>query len=157
MSVASDYADRQIDLSVLQWTRASGELLLRQRLAVNGGGRQVAGVLRLAQRFLLSLLTPRGSVRHYPSRGSTFLVELRAQRVRTASDLLGAASRGLVDVRRELAADERDTDPLDERFGGASVTRVELNSGTARVWFDLRSRDPSARIIMPVDLSLVPH
>lgn len=138
-----------------QGSQANGEVQLQQALVLPGSGGAIAtGIVKLGQRFLIELLTEQGSIPHRPARGSTFMVEIHSQYIRTPTELLGALARGLIDVRRNLLAEETATDPLDEQYGGASVVSVELQAGNAKVFIAVQSRDPDAVAILPIEVSL---
>src|SRR5690606_30103881 len=111
-----DYIGRTVDVVAFQGTQLRGEILLAQRLARPGTGGSVnTGIVKLGQRFLLELLTERGSMKHRPERGSSFMREVRSQRIRTVTELHAAFARGLLDVRRNLRGEDAEDDPLDEQ------------------------------------------
>jgi hypothetical protein len=153
--MSQSYIGRTVDVAAFQGTAVRGDVLLRQRLADEGeGGMIVTGVVKLGQRFLMELLTARGSMRHLPTRGSTFLPELQSGYVRTTTELFAAFSRALVDVRRNLKADERDDDPADEKLLSSEILSVELSGDGAVVSVRVTSQDPAAEAILPVSMSL---
>jgi hypothetical protein len=155
VSNLNDYIGRTVDILAFQGAKPRGETQLQQTLVAAGsGGAIVTGILKLSQRFLIELLTPRGSVPHRPTRGSSFMVEVSSQYIRTPMELEGAFARGLVDVRRNLQAEETADDPLDEQYGIAWVTSVEVQNGNAKIFIAIRSRDPAAVAILPIEVSL---
>lgn len=150
MSVA-EYVGRTVDIAAFQGMTLREKVLLRQALADPGlGGTIVTGIAKLGQRFLLELLTERGSMLYKERRGSTFMLEARRGSIRTQADLMAAFSRALLDVSRSLAAEEQETDAADERFGDAEIINVALFSGRAVVYVRVSSQDPQARVILPV-------
>lgn len=152
---AVDYVGRYVDLVVFHGTEAVGDVPLTQALTPPGqSGAVSTGIVKLGQRFLLELLTERGSVLYRPSRGSTFLTEVRSQRIRTVTDLRAALSRGLLDVRRNLQGEDSDKYPLDEQYGGAVVDHVTLHNGYARIYISVRSRDANVKVILPINISV---
>jgi hypothetical protein len=80
--------------------------------------------------------------------------EVQSQFIRNVTDLYSALARGLIDVRRNLQAEESEDDPLDERFGSAQIVNVELQAGNAKVFIAVSSRDPEAVAILPIEVSL---
>ena len=151
MTTIADYTDRLVDVSALQGAVATGEVELRMRLADDGeGGRIVTGIAKLGQRFLMELFTEKGSMTFQPATGSTFLTELRAGRVRTPGELIGAFHRAMLDVTRNLQAAEETTDPADELFASATVDRVRLSNTAAVMYITLSSQDPAAKAILPL-------
>lgn len=155
MSTLNDYIGKTVDIVAFQGSQPRGEVQLQQTFALPGTGGTIAtGIVKLGQRFLIEILTERGSLRHRPARGSTFMVEVRSQYIRTATELYAAFARGLLDVRRNLRAEESDSDPLDEQYGGAEIVSIELQAGNAKVFVAVRSRDPAAVAVLPIAVSL---
>lgn len=155
MSSVNQYIGRTVDVSAFQGSQPRGEVQLTQALALPGeSGQLISGIVKLGQRFLIELLTMKGSLRHRPERGSTFMIEVYGQRIRTVTDLYAAFARGLVDVQRNLTAEDRESDPLDEQYAGATITRAEFQGGQAKVFVAVRSRDAHAVAIMPITVSL---
>lgn len=154
MSIAN-YVGRTVDILAFQGSLPEGEVLLEQSLAVPGeGGRLTTGINKLGQRFLIELFTETGSKIYRPSRGSTLMLEARQGQIRTQTDLFAAFSRALIDVRRNLLSEETSNDPADERFGSAEIVSVELTPGRAKVFVAVSSRDPAAKFIAPITISL---
>jgi hypothetical protein len=156
LTTINDYVGRTVDVVAFQGTVPRGEVQLQQTLALPGTSGQVTtGIVKLGQRFLIELLTERGSLVHRPERGSTFMLEIRSQMIRTQTELYAAFARGLLDVRRNLRGEDRDSDPLDEQYVGAEIISVELSAGNAKVFVAVRSRDTSIpAAIMPIAVSV---
>ncbi len=155
MRSVTEFVGRQVDVVAFYGTQEQGEILLDQTLFIVGeSGRLTTGIVRLGQRFLIELLTERGSMKYRPERGSTFMLEVRRGQIRTQIDLFAAFSRGLIDVARNLRAYETDTDALDEKFGGSKITGVEFRPGEAKVHVEVRSQDPNVIAILPINVSL---
>lgn len=143
-----------IDLTLFHGTQLSGRVTLAQSLGGDTGrGTQLTGILKLSQNFLTELLQTSGSMPLRPRDGSSFMAEIYQGYIRTQADLLAAFTRALVDIESNLTARERDDDPLDERYGGATIRSVELYQGTAKIYIDLYSQDPNASATLPIETS----
>ena len=154
MSV-TDYIGRTIDVAAFQGQVRDGESQLLMDLAEPGtGGQILTGIVKLGQRFFMELLTERGTMIYRPDRGTLFLTELREGQVRSQVDLLGAFSRALIDVIRNLQNEETDSDPDDERIKSADVINVEFSPGEAKVFVEVASQDATAKEILPIKISL---
>jgi hypothetical protein len=126
-----------------------------QALADPGkSGTVLTGIAKLGQRFLMELLTKRGSMKFLPNRGCNFMLEAQLGYIRTQFDLLSSFSRALLDVKANLQAEELDTDPLDERFGSADIDSLEFDGSNAKIFIRVTSLDPNAIIILPVSTAL---
>jgi len=141
MTTIADYAGRDVDLAAYQGMLAGGERLLRMELVgPDHGGRIVAGIQKLAQRFLVLLLTEQGSVPHFPDQGCEFLTDARTGIFQAPLDVFTSFSSALVDIELQLLAAEAPEDPDDERFDSAEVLSVSLNAGNASVRVQVNSR-----------------
>lgn len=150
-----DYAGRTIDVLAYDGAVARGEILLDQTLAQSAeGGKICAGIQKLAQRFLLELLTERGTMTYLPERGTDFMYEARTGRFRTQLDICGAMSRALVDVRRNLRLEESNTNPDDERYKSAEILQVVYTPGEAKLWIRVFSQDNNAVGLLPIRVTL---
>lgn len=79
---------------------------------------------KLAERFCSLLLTARGSVTHFPSRGCNFLKNLRGKF--SEADVLVAFAAARSTLRRQMKMG--DTDRLQEdRFGSARIERIRID------------------------------
>lgn len=153
MSVAQ-YIDRKVDLAAFQGFSDQNSLLVQDLALPDRSGSVLTGLVKLGQRFLVELLTERGSMTFLPTRGSTFMTEARLGYIRTSQDLFSAFTRGLLDVSRSMRAEEQSTDREDERFGAAEILSVAYSGGSAVVHVKLSSLDPAAVLILPVNIVL---
>ena len=117
--------------------------------AVNG--QPVTAEDRLAQRFILELMTDRGSILYEPERGTDFIKTLSIGLMNTW-EIIGAFSSALLIIRRNLTAEESDSDPANERFAGASLQNVEFADDKVFLEINIASQ---AGVINKVNLPLV--
>lgn len=152
MSTIADYAGRAVDLMAFQGATTAGPAPLQMAIGLPGNSGTVAtGVQKLAQRFLLELLTERGSMPYAAKRGCNFMTRLRAGRLRTTVDVLVEFSLAISQVETNLLADERSDDPPDERFAGAELLDVALGNGTIRLQILLTTAaGRSRKFILPL-------
>jgi len=153
----SDYLNRTHDL--LAYTGgdvAGGEVLLAQALATpDNGGQITTGIQKLAQRFLLELLTEQGTLTYLPGRGCDFMAKARLGNFLTPLDVLAAFSGALVDIRNNLEIEEAESDPDDERFLDAAAESVTLNAGSATLHIRITSRAGNTRkVIAPLNITI---
>jgi hypothetical protein len=118
----TQYADRTVDLLVFQNPGVGNlEMVDMILIAPDERGKICTGIVKLAQRFLLELLTEAGSVLYDQSRGTAFMTDLRLGRVRTVIDAEISFALAADDAKLQLQLEETDEMPEDEQFG-----RVEL-------------------------------
>lgn len=154
MSDAILYVNRTADLLAYQADNVAGEQLTVQSLHGDGAhsGRITTGIQKLAQRFILELLTEAGSMKYNPTRGCDFMTTLRVGGVQSQLDLFVAFSSALVDVRKNLQAEESETDPDDEKYDSAEIINVTFSPGEAAVYVKINSVAGDSRtVIAPIN------
>ena len=149
----SDYIGRTVDVLAYQGARSRGEALLIQQLVSNTNSGQITtGVQKLAQRFLLELLTEQGSMTYLPSRGCTFITEANQGGWRSALDVQAAFSSALTDIEANLTEEESDDDPDDERFDSADLLAVTFTIGSVSLFIQINSVAGTSRTaILPLE------
>jgi len=155
-SVAA-YADRQIDMLAFQ-NPGIGSLELVDLILVpdGGSGFSIAGIAKLAQRFLIELLTEQGSIPYDTVRGSTFLTELRQGRVRTTPAAETAFYLALDQVKLQLQLEESDDMPDDERYGRTTLDSIVLSpADTVKLRLTLFSlAGTGVTLLLPIETTL---
>jgi hypothetical protein len=142
----TDYIGRTVDLSIFQGSRPEGDVLLDQSLVGDtDSGAAITGINKLAQRFLIRLLTEKGSIPYLPNEGSEFMYEARTGHFQVVSDVYAAFSASVVDIRRSFLAEEITGEPADEQFEKAELLNVTLSGGEASVLIKLTSRAGTSR------------
>lgn len=154
---AEKYAGRTIDiLAFLNEPVVGKPTQMLQELAYPGeSGLVITGIRKLAQRFLIELLTEQGSLIYQPARGSTFMTEARSGTFRTTADVLAAFSSALSDISGNLVREEAEDDPPDEQFASAEVISVSLDNGRVTLVVRVTSEAGSSREVIAA-ISTVP-
>lgn len=129
MTTPADYDGRRVDVLAFQ----AGTPLVQELAAPGEGGRVCAGVVKLAQRWVLTFLQEAGSVPYRPAAGTGFVTALRTGGLRTESDVRRAFAVAERLVRRQLAAAEAAADPADERIDRADLDGVSVAPGAGLV------------------------
>jgi len=119
----SAYAGRLVDISVLGGISTGGAAYQPSPR----DGLVIAGVLKLCQRFVLSLFTTRGSIIGLPDKGCDFMPLLRSGSLRTDYDVEAAFSASVADIAVQLAAEETAETPADEVFSSATLVSVLID------------------------------
>lgn len=86
----------------------------------------VSGIYRLAQRFLLELLTVQGSMRYLPKRGCNFIKSLQ-QTVITEFDVFIAFAIAKRDIARNLRNEDKTNKPH-EKYKNCKLNRITLDN-----------------------------
>lgn len=145
-TLITDYTGRTIDA----WAYAgayTGEL--RADIL---GNEVVAGIIKLAQRWLVAFLTETNSVQFKPGYGSSFITRMKVGELRAESDIASAfmlAKQELLDL---LATEESEDQPDDEKYQDCELLSVVLSSETR---IDLKVRifsvsGDSRSVLVPV-------
>lgn len=128
---------RTLDLWVLQ---PDGEQTLLP-------GKACSGVHKLAQRWALLMLTPRGSMKFDPERGCGFTQRIyNSEAAITTAFLFSNA-----DVLRQMRRDETADDPDDERIASVTLTGISVFMNSVSIQVSLRNlAGDTSSIILPV-------
>ena len=151
MSDLTDYIDRVYDVLAYAGATPAGDTLLTQELVLeNESGQICVGAQLLAQRFLLEILTEKGSMVYRPTRGTDFMAQLRQGYLRTPIDVFAAFSSALVDVQRNLQDDETN-EPDDERYSSAQILSLTVLPGSVEIYVEITSlAGTSRKVILPI-------
>jgi hypothetical protein len=104
----------------------------------NYSGLRVSGQVKLAQRFLLHLMTIQGSILYRPKQGCFFISQLQ-QRMNNESDVFAAFAAAIGTVRTNMLAEELSTDPTNERFQAAQISQIAVAKGTVTATITVKS------------------
>lgn len=151
------YVGRTVDLLAFDGAKASGEAKLIPVLVLPGqSGALITGIEKLVQRFLIELLTERGSLEYQPSRGTFFLTRIRAGIVRTSQDLFSEFTIAEVELRNNLILEESTTDPDDERYQESRLLSALLFGDQANLSIQVTSRAGESRtVIYPLRVTAI--
>lgn len=157
MAVSSsilDYTGRTVDLLVFDGADGSRDVLVAQQLfSESHAGKVVSGIYKLAQKFLLLLLTEKGSQQYAPDYGTEFMTQLRSG-VRTTLEAEQVFQSALIDIHRILKSEETDSDPADERYATASTVNILLRPGGVMYRIRLESEAGTARVVLlPIEIN----
>lgn len=124
---AADYIDRRFDLLVIQGAKPVGSVLLQQTIfSPDDGGEVCTGVQKVAQRWILKFLTPRGTMKFLPTEGNDFLRQVQRGEIRTESDAQAAFNIAAVEVRESMVAEETEDMNPEDRFDAAELLQLIL-------------------------------
>lgn len=117
-----DYAGRTFDILAYQGgTGTGGEQRLKQQLLGDGNyGQTTTGLQKLVQKFLILLLTEKGTKPHDATFGTEFITDARQGLWLTPLDVFSSFAGAVVDVKRRLQEEETATNPADERFASTN-------------------------------------
>jgi hypothetical protein len=147
MSQLAPYVGRTVDYSIIQ-NMTPTQLGL---VGANGQGYVLTGILKLAQRFLLLLLTRLGSSQYFPNAGSTFMLDAARGGWRTVADIGQSFQMSLPGIVQQLDAIATAQDPSDELYANAQLTDVVLDQNVATVTVLLTSQaGESYALIAPI-------
>ena len=155
----TDYTGRTVDILAFDGAFSDGKFELAQSLHSSSkpSGQVCAGIQKLTQRWVIELLTPRGSMPYLPTRGSSFLNDVRSGKIRTEIDasLLFNFARDQVAFNL-IQEDNLGTYPADERYGGADLLGVQVVTGSKMtISVRINSLAGSTRVFV-VPVSVVP-
>jgi hypothetical protein len=115
------------------------------------------GVLKLAQRFMITFLNEVGSIKYnYWGRdieqGSRFMLALRQGWMHTEADVYAEFAMAELQTRSQLQAEETGSEPDDERYSRSELRGVTITNGTVTLTINLYSKSDSVQIILPIPI-----
>jgi len=136
------------DLQV--WTFETSDNILKCAATT---GVRVQGIRKLVQRFLLLLLTDRGSVRYgrprQQARGTTFLSQFR-EGYNTEADLMAAFDVATFIVKSQLREEESPDDDDSEMLKTAKLEKLILTPKAANLIIRIQSMTDEMRFVLPL-------
>lgn len=119
--------------------------------------KSVEGGSKLAQRFILELMTNRGSLLYRANRGSTFFSELASGAIRNELDLFSSFSSALLDVSTALQEEEGEDLEDSERFDEAIVDSFSLDEqGNALLAINITNKaGTTENVTIPLGFNLI--
>jgi hypothetical protein len=115
-------------------------------------GEVCTGIQKLAQRFLIKLMTKKGSRTYKLAEGTNFMLKMQQGRIRTETDMYAAFQLAELAAGRQLRAEETDADPDDERYSKAEMRALTVSPGYANITVELRSLAAKATFIVPIPI-----
>jgi hypothetical protein len=154
MATIADYQGRKFDILAFQPKEMSTELD-QSLAAIESGGLICTGIQKLAQRWVLEFLTPTGSIPYKLQRGSSFITNVRAGRVRNNVDVVAYFSAAAAETGVNLKNEDVLTDPDDEKYSSATLDGFSLNyDGRLVLNVTLLSVAGTSRsVILPISVS----
>lgn len=151
---AVQYIDRRFDVLALQGAKPTGEVLLAQQLFGFDSGEVCTGIQKLAQRWALEFLTPRGTVKFLPRRGTDFMLIARRGGFRHEQDVRAEYNFAAVRIKQTLKNEEVAAMQDDERLSKDELLQLILGPQTLQLKVQLTSLAGSSReIILPIPMS----
>ncbi len=151
MTATTNYYNRSIDLSVFQGVKESGMVTVDQSL-FNNGGEVCTGIQKLIQRWLVAFLTPEGTVKFHPERGTEFLSEsVNFRNEMEAETEFYLCNSDACDQLRE----EEDSDmPDEERIDSVELKSVVVSATGFSLSVKLTSlAGESTPLILPITIN----
>jgi len=152
MSTLADYVGRKYDAVFYHGVSdVPGSHLLSQYLADEQGGEICTGVVKLMQRVMLRLNTPRGSMLFAKNEGTDLVAAFRQGSIRTEADVYTAFGFAASRVMTQCARDDDGTLPADERLVSLNLLSVELDPETPVLTIEIVTAAGSTRtLILPI-------
>jgi len=148
--------DRTYDLLALRGIVDSGRAVLNPTLAdpeTMAGGRAATGIVKLAQRVALLLLTARGSRALEPDVGTDFLNRLRSGALQSEADVYASFQFAAGEIVERLRRETSASAPRDEQLVDLELQHVALAPGQLWLTVALTSAAGAARELkLPVPL-----
>jgi hypothetical protein len=156
-STVQDYKGRTVDFLIYDEATPTGEAQVTQEFVLPGqSGALIAGPAKLAQRFMIELLTEKGSLTYDLNRGTFFLSQLRAGLISTPSELFQLFAACELDLRNNLRLEDSLSFPADERYASSTLLSATLIGDTASLRIQINSvAGESREVLFPLRIPAV--
>ena len=145
----TDYKDRTIDVAAYQGWEEGADKQVTQALVLPGNpGAAIAGIEKLAQRFLIELFTEQGTLVYLPERGTTFMTEARIGAWRTPGDVQSSFGTASIQLLNNLKSEESATDPADERYESSQLLSVSILGADVTMSVKITSAAGTSRVVL---------
>ena len=155
----TNYTNRKVDVLALDGSFLDKLFELDQHLysSTNTSGKVCTGIQKLVQRWLIEFLTPRGSLKYLPLRGSSFLPLVRSGRIRTELEASMIFNSSSEEVAFNLTQEDLGTTYQDdEKYGSVDLLGVQVVMGSKlTISIRINSLAGSSRVFV-VPVSVVP-
>jgi hypothetical protein len=143
ITLSTDYTGRTVDLEVFQTEAVPSQLLKLSLTATDGNAhRRVTGMQKLVQRYLLALLTPKGSVKYYPDRGTDLMLAAAAGLFQGRSDIVQYFGLANSDAAAQLKAADASVEgasaPDDEKYAKSWLMDYLIDQTGTRLYLKVR-------------------
>jgi hypothetical protein len=155
MTTIADYAGRTVDVFAFDGVLEQGESLLTHELFDSEqSGLVCTGIQKLAQRFILELLTDKGSMQGKPENGTGLLRAYRQGIVRSEMDAAQEWAFAVNEAMANMRAEEADTDPDDERISSVELNSVAFSQGIKVAYYAklISVAGTSRKVILPLPI-----
>jgi len=147
--MTAQYAGRLID--IYAWATPEG------MISPSSGGKIVTGIIKLAQRWLITFFNEEDTVKYdyflrRTQRGTPFLTRIREGSIQTEADLRALFALSEIQARQQMFEEETSDDPDDERYDGAELIDLEIGQGNISMTVTLRSRADFVELIVPIPI-----
>lgn len=155
-----DYTGRSVDLFIFQGAAPQGEQLITLSFGGETGGKVIAGVQKLAQSWALLFLTEIGSVPSQPTRGCTFVTQLRAGALRDEGNVGAAFAAAVETLAEQFQVAEAAASPAlpnDEKLQAAELDRFTQNrvQGKLTLYVRLTSQAGTVHeLLVPIPVAI---
>jgi hypothetical protein len=149
MVTSAQYEGRTIDIQA--WATPEG------MISPQSSGNIVTGIIKLSERFLITLLNEEGSIKYdyhlaNITRGTQFMTRLREGGVQTEADLRALFALSEIQAKAQLVAQETGDEPDDERYKTSRIVSVEIGQGNISLTITLESQSDSVELILPLPI-----
>tara|TARA_Y100001973_G_C5208638_1_gene343601 strand:- start:5082 stop:5561 length:480 start_codon:yes stop_codon:yes gene_type:complete len=157
MTTIADYVGRTVDVLAFDGVKGEGqgEALLAQELFDDKySGLVCTGIQKLAQRFILELLTDKGSMTGKPDNGTGLMRAYRQGVVRSEIDAAQEWAFAVNEALANMKKEELETDPEDERIESVELQSVAFAAGVKAAYHAklISVAGTSRQVILPLPI-----
>lgn len=139
------------DLSMAR-VQPMGQPAIQQLAGPNDKGEIITDGAKLVQKYVVILMTEKGSIPYASLRGSNFISILRMTGMNSEADVLTAFAGAQLDLRRQLKL--TGSEPADEQFVKATVKGILITSESILLSFNIITAGEGLSVTIPINFVL---
>lgn len=140
--VSTDISGRTLDIEVFQSTAETLSGQLTMTLGRGGVSRKVAGMQKLVQRYLITFMTPKGSVKSSPLFGTDFMSAANNGLMASRTSVVQYFAAANISVGDQLRAEDSGADvPDDEKYADSYLDDYTVDYGKTLLYLKIVIRN----------------
>lgn len=143
IATTTDYTGRTVDLEIFQTENPPAAIKeLSLTLSDAGQARRVTGLQKLAQRYMLTFFTPKGSVPLRSAYGTVFMLVVAQGLLQSRAAVVQYFDFANMDCGQQLIFQDRSPEglrtPEDERYANSYLLDYAVDTGAAKLYLKVK-------------------
>lgn len=154
METTTNYSNKPIDILAFQGVQSIGMASLAPDLFAKGGS-VCTGIQKLIQEWVILMMTPKGSIRFYPQRGTDFYNDIMQSF--NENDAYCSFLISNAETIDQLKEEETDNTPEDEKIKSVELNSLSIKEDCLSLSVTITSEaGTSSTLVLPISSNPIP-